>query len=496
MELDILFLDRIEHGLCLVMEQLSGDSTASDDRLDSCIIRCERMLEEISVVESTEVAGPPMFSDLYHSIELLSSSIQELRQRQREPLSSSISERRPAHRPRLRIGKNQLEFLVQCGFRLTEIANLFRCSVKTIQRRIVEYNLTECTHFSLIGDDELDQLTDVYVQNFPAAGAKTYQAFLHSQGLKIQRYRVRESMIRVDGEGVCQRRRRVLTRRVYSVPMPNSLWHIDGYHKLIRWNIVIHGGIDGYSRLPVFLSASSNNKAATVLRTFLSGVQQYGLPSRIRCDKGGENILVCLFMLCHPDRGPGRRSCITGRSVHNQRIERFWRDLYSGCMCYFYHLFYQLEDIECLDPANAIDMFCLHRTFLPAINHQLRIFQEVWSHHHLRTCGHSSPIQLFIQGYLRSGCAGTVPDLAALQSIQDVICQTSGCEELLAEIIELGIHSGDPQSIETIQTYHSVYTDLQNRNVLQLLHDPSEYTMEEAVELYLETRQFILSVLN
>ena len=228
-----------------------------------------------------------MFSALYHSIELLSSSIQELRQRQREPLSSNISERRPAHRPRLTIGKNQLEFLVQCGFRLAEIVNLFRCSVKTIQRRIVEYNLTECTHFSLIGDDELDKLTDVYVQHFPAAGAKTYQAFLHSQGLKIQRYRVRESMIRVDGEGVCQRRRRVLTRRVYSVPMPNSLWHIDGYHKLICWNIVIHGGIDGYSRLPVFSSASSNNKATTVLRAFLSGVQQYGLPSRIRCDKGG-----------------------------------------------------------------------------------------------------------------------------------------------------------------------------------------------------------------
>ena len=31
-----------------------------------------------------------------------------------------------------------------------------------------------------------------------------------------------------------------------SACMPNSLWHIDGYHKLIRWRIVIHGVIDGY----------------------------------------------------------------------------------------------------------------------------------------------------------------------------------------------------------------------------------------------------------
>ncbi|KIJ99156.1 hypothetical protein K443DRAFT_62827, partial [Laccaria amethystina LaAM-08-1] len=34
----------------------------------------------------------------------------------------------------------------------------------------------------------------------------------------------------------------------YHVPRPNSLWHIDGHHKLIVWGIVIHGIADGYSR--------------------------------------------------------------------------------------------------------------------------------------------------------------------------------------------------------------------------------------------------------
>ena len=38
------------------------------------------------------------------------------------------------------------------------------------------------------------------------------------------------------------------------------------------------------------------------------------------------NSLLSEFMLNHPDGGPGRGSCITGRSVHNQRIERLWRD--------------------------------------------------------------------------------------------------------------------------------------------------------------------------
>ena len=75
---------------------------------------------------------------------------------------------------------------------------------------------------------------------------------------------------------------------------------------------MVHGGIDGYSRLPVYLHAANNNKAATVLKLFQGAVSDYGLPSRVRCDKGGENYDVGWFMLQHPDRGPGHGSIIAG----------------------------------------------------------------------------------------------------------------------------------------------------------------------------------------
>ena len=112
--------------------------------------------------------------------------------------------------------------------------------------------------------------------------------------------------MRVDPRGVRLRFRQVLHHRRYNVCMPNSLWHIDGYHRLIRWRIVVHGGIDSYSRLPVYLRASTNNRASTVLHYITRAVQHYGLPSRVRCDQGGENMGVSEFMLTHPERGPGR----------------------------------------------------------------------------------------------------------------------------------------------------------------------------------------------
>ena len=98
----------------------------------------------------------------------------------------------------------------------------------------------------------------------------------------VQRDRIlRASIARVDPENSRIRRAVVVPRRSYSVPGPNSLWHIDGHHDLVSWEFVIHGGIDGYSRPIVFLRCSTNNRIDTVSELFLNATQNYEWPHEL-----------------------------------------------------------------------------------------------------------------------------------------------------------------------------------------------------------------------
>ena len=89
---------------------------------------------------------------------------------------------------------------------------------------------------------------------------------------------------------------------------------------------------------------------------------------------------------------------LSGKSTHNQRIERLWRDVFAGCISLFYNVFHELEWSGMLDPNDDIHLWCLHYTFLPVINGQLKNWKNVWTNHPLRKECNATPMQLWIRG--------------------------------------------------------------------------------------------------
>ena len=255
-----------------------------------------------------------------------------------------------------------------------------------------------------IGDEELCSAIRRYMEENVRRGEKMVEGLLLSLGYNVTRQRIRDCIRSMDPIGNEIRTLKRLKRRVYEVPGCHYLWHLDGCHKLIKFGFVVHTCIDGFSRYLIYSVCRDNNRANTVLNAFKEGSMDVGvLPSKIRTDKGGENVNVLCFM--YEVFGEDADCCLTGKSTGNQKVERVHRDSTEKAL-EPYILLFRYFVVRGLNVDNNLHLFMLHFLFMARINESLMEFVKAWNHHKLRTVNNRTPTQLLLLGQLQGTTCG------------------------------------------------------------------------------------------
>lgn len=235
------------------------------------------------------------------------------------------------------------------------------------------------------------------------------------------------------------------------------------------------------------LKITSNNLASTALSHFLTSVREFGIPSRIRIDGGSEFAHVKTFM--EEANGGGRGSFLVGKSVHNQRIERLWRDVFIKVIEKYYHLFCHMENGNILSIDDPVQMFSLQYVFTPRIQRDLTTWSQAHNGLGLSTENFQSPSQLWFAGSMEH----MARNITAMNNIfrRDI----NEIRDLSQEFIATR-NLVEPEDISIVLPRYQAPLTPRQLQFLNNNYDPLGVSPHEGIDLYGRVVQYIMHCMN
>ena len=224
-----------------ITEEREGAST---DLAEATVVKLEGYLRVLEAILES-LGSTTGVEEVHRDVGDLVTSLREIKSRwediecglgvsETESVQSREEEGYGPGRPKVFIRIEQVEFLRDLRFTWTQIAKLFGISRRTLFDIRAQHGLVG-SDFTDITDQELDAAIAEVKRSMPNIGQSMMKGVLRAQGIHVPLLRIRQSVLRLDPVNTAMRWAVPLTRRIYSVPGPNALWHLDGNHKLIRY---------------------------------------------------------------------------------------------------------------------------------------------------------------------------------------------------------------------------------------------------------------------
>mmetsp|Transcript_22723 Transcript_22723/g.29423 ORF Transcript_22723/g.29423 Transcript_22723/m.29423 type:complete len:416 (+) Transcript_22723:263-1510(+) len=292
--------------------------------------------------------------------------------------------------------QERVKQLYEEGLSASAIATRLQESIYKIRRDLQSMDLPL---WSDITDDELDAVVKFHLyRGHGALGRRLLEARLivgvaelGIPALRIQRFRIRESLVRLNSLRAPPRKLR--RRAWYDGRGALHSVHLDQNEKinLAKAGIKFFAAIDGHSRYPIYWEAVTNLRAVTHARFFQRMVRNMmRVPAHIVVDRGPWQVLDMIMQYYWGDNATSRVYMAEGdyinvrrfqqtTSVRSTPVERQWGDLNDVTFKYRAE-FDRLIAMGYLNASagayDATDMFCLNAAFRDDILFDVRLHYD------------------------------------------------------------------------------------------------------------------------